>query len=426
MRLRRRACAGWTGLVLAGLLAVPPAAAAADHGPDPDGFAFTGDEVTGGGSPGDAAELTPDGRYLDSLVEGTLHYRIPRGSEDSSLHVGVMTRYPVDADDGFDVITATLSTWDGTSCDYDILSSGAGPAPGAVSSAHLISASGRSGEECASADELVLTVEVAAGSSSEGIQAEGRPAEIVVYEEPTPTDVDELPEPAESDPEWEDIGRDVAGAEEIEGGVSFDDASELEPGSTYQVTVEPGETLIFRVPLDWGQRLQAEAYFPEPSDEEQDAWRSTGTVQLSALDPLFGRLASGTGYLTTSFGTEVRASTGEVRWSEREEFAPTGSAVAGDHYLVLHVPPSEDHSDLELQTQLTLQTFGDAGEGAPDYPDGEEPQVPGTGSSGNGALAGLRSVAEHPAMISVIGAVGSLLLIAGGGLLIAARRRTSA
>lgn len=423
MRLRRRARAVGTALALAGLVSLPADLAhAADGGPDADGFEFSGDEVSGGGSPGDAAELAVDGRYLDTLTEGTLHYRIPREAVDSSLHVGVMTRYPLDADDEFDVITATLSTWDGTSCAYDVLSSGAGPAPGAVSSAHLVSVPGQT-EGCDDEEELVLTVELEQGSSSEGLQAAGRPAEIVVFEEPTPTDADDLPEPEDGTPDWEDIGRDVAGAEEVDGGTSFAEAAELEPGGTYRVTLAAGQVRVFRVPLDWGQRLQAETYFPEPSEEDQDAWRAMDTVQLSVLDPLFGRLANGTGFLTSGFGTEVRASTAEVRWAERTEFTPAGSSVAGDHYLVIHVPPSEDHQDLELEAQLTLQTFGEAGEGAPEYPEDQEPEVPGSGSSGGGPLAAMRSFAEHPVTIAVIGVVGSLLLISGGGLLIAARRR---
>lgn len=438
MRRRRQGRTVWTALMLGVALALPSTAAPAvaaetpedteeSHtadGADPDGFSFSGDDVSGGSTPGDAAELAVDGRYLDALIEGTLHYRIPREHADSSLHVGLLTRYSPDADEDADLIRAGLSTWDGASCGSTSFSPSATTTAGSISSAHLVTEPGESSESCKEAEELVLTVELQPGAQNSQSQSAGRPLEIVVFDEPLPENLDDLPAAEPEAPEWTDIGRDTADAETISGGASFADATALSPAQTYRVTLSPGQTRVFRVPLDWGQRLQAEAYISEPTEEDYDAWQALERVHLAVLDPLYGRLDSRAGYLSTSFPTDTQVSTAEVQWNQREETTPSGSSVAGEHYLVLSLPAAADHEDLEVETLLTLDTFGEAGEGAPQYPDDEEPAVP--EQPGAEAGPGSNRVGEftqHPAVIALIGTLGAVLVVTGGVLFFLARRR---
>jgi len=60
-----------------------------------------------------------------------------------------------------------------------------------------------------------------------------------------------------ADYQWEDLELSDSG-EELMGGNSFNNAPELNPGESYDSEIYPGETVVYKVPVEWGQQLQAQ------------------------------------------------------------------------------------------------------------------------------------------------------------------------
>ncbi|GAA3068405.1 MULTISPECIES: hypothetical protein [Actinomycetes] len=422
IRAPYRTIAAMGGALLVMLLPGPEAAAAGedtvqDTVQEP---VLQGEEITGGSNPGDAVALSSGTQYLDEFTTGTLHYRIPREVAHSTLHVGITTLGQ--SGDG-DQVRVEMGTWEGDLCASDTISSSASGFLDHLRTTHVAAGpplDGGADGTCGSSEEIVLTIEL--NADPEDAVSVGQPLEILVYEEPRPVRLGELPPPDEGfDHDWRDIGRDVSGALEIEPGRSFGMAPELEPGSTYEVTIRPGETQIFRVPVDWGERLQAEAFFPEPDEHLADRLAGMGSVSLAVTNPLRALVDHDSGTLSTSSATQSRVSPGPVRWFNREF---NYNMLAGDHYLVVTADEHDASDSLSLFYRLTLDTFGEAGDGAPAYPDDYEGAWPTFSGGevtadgpGTGALTRISALGDSTAVVAVLAVVG-LLLIGSGSIVL--------
>lgn len=357
-----------------------------DSGGASGGLDLTGQEVTGGANAGDAAELSVDAVYVDEFTGASLHYRIPRELESSTVHVGVAVTDEAGAEDlaGFEV---ELGTWDGDRCSSSSDFGSELDTRERLRSVHV--AAGRdpeveAGEDpCGEQDELVLII----GPAGEEEDLQGHEFELTVYEEPQPEDAS-AEEPDYDDLDWRDIGRDVSGAVSAEPGRSFAEATELDPGNTYDLSISPGEVQIYRVPLAWGERLQAEAFFPEPGDALSDQLSGMGSISLATLNPMRGIVSGDFDSLMSSMSTELRSATAPVAWENRFDSGAAGATLPGDYYLMLAADPHDDGEDVSLDFMLTLDTFDDAGVSAPAYPAGSEdarPDFSGQGGSGGGS-----------------------------------------
>lgn len=425
------------GVGLAGLLAAfATPEAHADGGPA-EGFSFDGTPVTGGSNAGDALELTPGAAYTDEFTDSTLYYRIPRELEGSTLHVS-LTTHAEDLQDDWEAFGISLDTWDGESC-ADATNSGLEiDTRERLRTTHISTGRALDLEEdeedlCGQADELVLTV----GPRWEEDDVAGRDFELLIHEEPAAENAAEMDDEPEYDLSWTEIGRNVSGALDADPGSSFSTATPLEPGSTYDLSISPGEVQIFSVPLDWGQNLQAEAFFPDPGDELGEQLSDMDSVSLAVLNPMRG-ISEGESMPLSSRGpTQLRTMTDSVQWNNRYD-SWSSPTLAGEYYLVVVADEHEEES-LPLNYLLTLETFDhpDAEAGTPVYPAGYEDSQPGFGPGEDGgseeagaeeeseltAMERVRSMGESTGLVMSLGAFALLMMATGSLVMVRAIRQ---
>ncbi len=427
------------GVGLVGLLAAFSAPEAhADGGPAEDSFSFEGTPVTGGSNAGDALELSPGAAYTDEFTDSTLYYRIPRELEGSTLHVS-LTTHAEDLQDDWEAFAVSLDTWDGESC-ADATNSGLEmDTLERLRTTHISTGRALDLEEdeedlCGEADELVLTV----GPRWEEDDVAGRDFELLVHEEPAAENAAQMDDEPEYDLSWSEIGRNVSGALDADPGPSFAGATPLEAGNTYDLSISPGEIQVFSVPLDWGQNLQAEAFFPDPGDELSEQLSDMGSASLAVLNPMRGISEGDSMPLSSRSPTELRTMTDPVQWNNRYD-SWSSPTLAGEYYLVVVADEHEDGESFPIDYLLTLETFdyenGEAG--TPVYPAGQEDSQPGFGPGEDEgtdeagseeeaeltAVDRVRSMGESTGLVMSLGAFALLMMATGSLVMVRAIRQ---
>lgn len=396
-----------------------------DAEPVPE-FSLTGEEITGGANPGDAVELSGGNQYLDRFTDHTLYYRIPRSMENSTVHVGVSTYRP--SGEGASV-SVSLDTWESDGCESSSIP--AFTTTGQLSGTHLtVGPTPEADDEdpCVAAQELVLSVR--ADTSGEDSETAGQPFEILVYEEPEPANLNEFSdlEPDYDDIEWTDMSRDMASELEVTPGTSYQQSAELTPGNTYNLQIRPGEVQVFRVPLEWGEYLQAEAFFPEPGDELSDNLSGMEQVALAIRSPLHTGVVAESVYPSPLSSSQLRVRSHPIAWYNRLDWWDNPAiSLAGDFYLVLIADEHQDGRDFPLGYRLTLDTFSyEEGEPqAPQYPAPHEDAAPdfhGAEEEAEASAPGLRGLGSNPALVIALGAFGLVMIIAGSLILVRVAR----
>lgn len=202
------------------------------------------------------------------------------------------------------------------------------------------------------------------------------PFQLRVTEEPPVTNQDQLPPSDEANPQWQKMAP-SGDAPELVAGTSFADAPELTPGS-YTVDVMPGEIQLFRVPAEWGQRIQAQVRMDPLSKAESKAAGNDRWYELDVLSPQ-GAAARAlftdgdppeSKAMVNEKGSEVGVITKEVRWTNRDGCCDDNLAttLAGDYYLTLRLDKTTDKPEsFALPMTLTVDVTGEAGAGAPEY-----------------------------------------------------------
>lgn len=285
--------------------------------------------------------------------------------------------------------------------------------------------------------------------------------EIVVTEEPPITNLAELP-PALSDTSVDRTPVDAAkAAENVVGGVAFSDAPVLRAGS-YLSNIVVGETLVFQVPVQPGQRLRATLDTPAPGRKWGfDGSRIGAEVALfsakrARLDQQAEDVSPGSPaktVRTTAATPEIRIRNRErkVWWSDLPVVA--SAAFGGNHYVMVSLRPNEsDLLGVLTPVRLNIAVDGEPA-GLPVYaeqssspgtsspapsspaasppssatpaPTGSAPPSPGTGGSqtpdaGAGAAPGIGT-----AIAAVLGILG-VLVVAGAVTVFLLRRRAAA
>jgi Ca-activated chloride channel family protein len=228
-------------------------------------------------------------------------------------------------------------------------------------------------DPCNTSKEIVATLETSVG----GDEIARKPIEIAVYEEPPLQDrTGNSLAPAPTEPTWTPL---TAGAPtKVVPGTSIANAPVVADG-TYSGDLNPGESQVFAVPLDWGQNLQAQldakltrdiigaggvgsdievniiGPLRDSSDvsfygSEPDDWTTEALANIQGT-PRFR-----TGAQTQTIGYLNRgSSSSDVR----------GAAVAGLRYVQVTFNTIGDA--VNLPYTLTLKTNGTAGENAPTY-----------------------------------------------------------
>lgn len=418
-------------------------------------FDLTGVPVSGSTKPGRAPSIATGTQYLDELPgEGEKkYYRLERKDPGSVLHVGTTARtdsgslgngvlMSLHAEDSDTQCASGTSFANSIGADRPLLA-------GSVSTADPVSGDS---PECRNADFFTLEIQPST------IQESQSAFEIIAYEEPPLADGAERDLPPTADaPSWSPM--EPTGARKgVVPGTSLANAPVIDDG-TYALDVQTGETQVFAVPLDWGQRLQVQldAEIPEAATDNAGAYsgfgaeiysaiRSKGSVNLSGEEPKdWTNVPLGNLWAEDDSSWRIGAMTPTVQYRNRESTDEeiAGSALPGYRYVEVNLSLMKD--GITIPYELTVERFGEAGEG-PDYADSEglnEPTAESvyteaagtTPASDDDTTAGVAdtdlasdsdsaagSDDEPPTLALLLGGAG-VLLLAGGVTAVALARR---
>ena len=401
-------------------------------------FTLQGMPVEGGTTEREAAEVGP-GQYTDRIAAGETarYYRVAK-QRGWGLTVGVTARPPSSEAtiEGFEL---ELRTPDGESCgradnkrtnvlkERPIVSAGVSLVPGVVRS---------EGETCADADELVVEV----GYNDQSLD---KAFEMVVADQPPATDVGTLPPGIEDTDRYVRPARVSGDAQPVLGGASFHDAPRLEPGAAYADTIRPGEQLLYRVPVGWGQSARVTATAgPDPlADEALDI--QGDTMQVRAYTPYRQGLSSvtyaGAPVSDSGFynGVDPNPLTFVVapvrlRNAELYDFYVDSTDVAGEYFFSVEMGRLDDDTRFAAPLRVEVDVVGDvAGEPTFDGPVASASASPAPSAAGapqqaDGAPAAAAPSDDGPGTGATVGLVVLVLAAVAGGAALLLRRRSQA
>ncbi|WP_320775503.1 hypothetical protein [Streptomyces sp. CRN 30] len=400
------------------------------------GYAFAADarRVDGAATAADADRLAPGATYRSSLARGAeAHYALELDAA-STAYVSV-TAVPRPGGDvvAVDGIRVSLQDADGGSCSLDTATFGAARSP------HPLTAWGRreitpGTTRCQHPGLYYVVVERTRPQDS---QPDDWDLELTTVTEPAlkETGTTRAPDAGDSatpEPLTDEPERRPAGA-------GFTDAAVLGQGA-WRTDVRPGQTLFYKVPLDWGRRVHATA---ELGASDGTSGYATAALGLSLHNPVRGRVDSAaTGYT----GRQATADVGPVPpVAYANRYAATGEQramrFAGSYYLVVHLAEqvADRFGQGPFELVLRVRIMGEA-ENGPGYAgepvprdvfeavapfQGTTPEHGTAGRSGGGTGAG---PGENLAMKAVaVGGIGTgSILLAGLGVWTVVGRRRGA
>ena len=354
-------------------------------------FEFGGTPVEGSYSKEDAPVLA-EGRYLDTFPDpdsgDAKWYRVQRTVPGSTVRVGATMRPDGDVNTG--TFNLRLDTETVNLCDHRnalVWTSNGGHGFGSAS------ASAFANDErpaCGTDEDVFVRISPVLQAALLADQT----VELVITEEPPIDDASPLPEPdTTASFEGPDLGEPT---ETLVGGTSFAGAVPIRPGVTYAADILPGEVLVYRIPVGWGQRLEAVAEFPQPDGPlAEHMKRELHPADLHLFGPDRGNVTEPNDTAGTStraiavWNDTVRATatTAEVRYWNRLEGVNGGAADrAGDYYVTVGLSSSIDGDSVPQPFTFTAQVVGDP-HGEPTYldPDGADQASATSDSDGDDA-----------------------------------------
>ncbi|WP_324790086.1 hypothetical protein [Streptomyces sp. H51] len=436
-----RACGAAAGAVLCAAAlpgpaaaAATPGAAAASHGSGTASYssaaaspsvayAFAEDARTVTGAPGttDAPLIEPGRTYRSSLPRGAkAYYRMELDVVSNAYVSATAVPRPGSVLSTSDGIRVSVQSADGRSCSRESVSFGAAHSP------HPITAWGArttspADPVCRGAGPYYVVVErVDAADSSPGAWD----LELAAATEPglTRTGATSAPDPWDSASPAPLTGRE----QRRQGGAGFSRAVPVRQG-VWRAAVSPGQTLFYKVPVDWGQQLSATAELGSSADGRGFA---VGALSLALHNPVRARVEdAGVGYDGRQ-RTAALAPVPPVEYANR--YAVTdrvnGMRFAGSYYLVVHLAESvaEDFGDGPFGLTLRVRVAGAAHDG-PGYAGRAVPRDAfGVTAADRQAAADGGAAGDDTAMKALaaggIGA-GTLVLVVLGVWTASARRR---
>ncbi|SDK82621.1 hypothetical protein [Streptomyces indicus] len=318
-----------SALALASVLQAQPAAAEPYPYDFPDGTRT----VEGASGPGGAPLLAAEETYRSRIGPGQrLHYRVALDGS-SSAYVSAVVLPGLDEQVAYgDGLKVRLQNAQGGRCGTDSTSFGTADYPRPLV-ASVERVAGEAPASCRAAGTYTVVVERADGGKA-GSRA------------PWDLELDFVNEPAlkgpapstEPEPDAPAAGPLPEGtAEERQGGTSFHEAVAIGPG-VWQGRLEPGRTLFYKVPLDWGQRLVAGAELAGAGGSAP----VSGALRLGVHNPARTEVAAGQ---RSSGGTRAAAAELDglpaVAYENRLASAPEvrGMRFPGAYYLQITLNP---------------------------------------------------------------------------------------
>ncbi|MFE8939724.1 hypothetical protein ACFYNX_19800 [Streptomyces sp. NPDC007872] len=425
----RRAGALIAAVAAVGTVAGSPARARAADGEalPPYTFDSAAQPVRGALSSSDARPLEAGQAYRDTLGKnGRVYYRVALDNQRNTYVSVVAVPRPggtVDHGDGFQV---SIQDDSGTECgDQRVSFSSARYARPLAAYARRVVNPDSSG--CQEPGNYYVVVE---RTTKEGSDPADWDLEIRHLSEPLlkkagPTGIPEAwpsatPAPLTGDPKRR------------QGGSGVHDAASLTRGE-WRSDIRPGQTLFYRVPLDWGQQLFATAELG--SSATGDAYVSSALV-LSLDNPALGHVDDETlGYsgkqATLALGPQ-RPVAHENRTSYNE--ATSGMRFAGWYYLSATLSPeiAKEYGDGPVPLTLRVNVLN-AAKGEPGY-DGDPGPFAVTPDDRKAAEKGASgaqtaAAAERGDSMRLVAAAGigtgTVLLLGLGAWTLVARRRAA-
>ncbi|MGW1033661.1 hypothetical protein ACWD4Z_15870 [Streptomyces antibioticus] len=436
----------------ASAVALPGSVAVA--APDVPEYAFADDvrRAEPATDTGDAVRLEPGATYRSSLphgigigdgssdgtgADGKVYYRLELDAASTAYVSVTAIPRPGAALAVGDGIGVAVQNADGTSCSYDSVTVGTSQSPRPITAwaAREIQPGRGLCQEAGTYYVVVEPVGTGTGGPGGGAGEDTWDLEIAPVSEPpvakgTSTNVPGTWNSATPAPP-------TGEAEPVRGGAGFTEAAAVQEG-VWDDEIVPGQTLFYRVPVDWGRQLYA-------SVEVGSGRKSSGFVvdalDLTLYNPVRAKVEEvGVGYGGTQKSAAL-APAPPVRYANRYAPAnPTKSLrFAGDHYLVVHLAAEVADAFGDGPYGLTLRVrLGGSAQPGPGYqgravPRGVFGKDSGLAAPTGAGLGDLKdrtraaSSADGDATMRAVAAAGfgtgtALLLVLGGWTLIGRRR----
>ncbi|CUM39910.1 hypothetical protein H4W23_20285 [Streptomyces gardneri] len=407
------------------MAALPGQARAADGGAlPPYAFDGTAPRVKGAASSSDAAQLQPGQTYRDTLKkDAKVYYRVDLDDKLNSYVSVVAVPKPggkVEYGDGFKV---SMQDGSGTDCGYQQVSfsSAEYARPLAGYARRIVD---KESSTCQKAGAFYVLVERTSKptSASDDWELEIRHLSEPALKKAGPTELPEAWSSATPPPP-------TGGPQKRQGGAGFHDAVSLTQGE-WRSDIRPGQTLFYRVPVDWGQQLFATAELG--SSTAGDEYVGNALV-LSLDNPALGHVDESTGSYDGKQTTLALDPQRPVAHENRTSYndAANGMRFAGWYYLSATLSPeiAKEYGDKPVPLTLRVSVTGNAKPG-PGYDGDPGPFAVTAGdkeAAANGA-SGARAAEGNDSMrlLAVAGiGTGTALLLGLGGWTLMARRRAA-
>ncbi|MFJ7957316.1 hypothetical protein ACIQ62_13615 [Streptomyces sp. NPDC096319] len=387
------------------------------------GYAFddAARRIKGAASSLDAKPLTTGLTYRDTLGKnGKVYYRVDLDARRNSYVSVVAVPKPggkVDYGDGFKVGIQDNS---GTDCGYQQVdfASGQYPRPLAAYARRIVDPDSSSCQK-QGAYYVLVERDSAEASTPDDWELEIRYVTEPLLKQPGPS---ALPEAWPSGTPAPPAG----GQQKRQGGAGFHGAVSLREGE-WRADIRPGQTLFYRVPVDWGQQLFASAELG--SGTEGDSVSNALTLSLD--NPALGFVDMNTvrydGKPATLALDPLRPVAHENRTSYDE--ATSGMRFAGWYYLSATLSPEVAAEYGDGPVPLTLRVNVEGNPGRPPAYDGDPGMFSVTADDREAAASGASgAAATTDGTMKVVAAAGigtgTVLLLGLGAWTLLARRRT--
>ncbi|MEU4102675.1 hypothetical protein AB0F16_19155 [Streptomyces tanashiensis] len=385
-------------------------------------YAFDGSaqRIQGAASSLDAKALKTGQTYRDTLKkDGKLHYRVDLDSKRNTYVSVVAVPKPggkVEYGDGFKV---SIQDNSGADCGYQDVDFGSGQyaRPLAAYARRIVDPDSSSCQK-QGAYYVLVERESAATSTPDDWELELRYVTEPLLKQAGPSALPEAWPSATPAPP-------AGGPQKRQGGAGFHEAVSLREGE-WRADIRPGQTLFYRVPVDWGQQLFAGAELG--SGTEGDSVSNALTLSLD--NPALGFVDMNTvrydGKPAALALDPLRPVAHENRTSYEE--ATSGMRFAGWYYLLATLSPdmAAEYGDGPVPLTLRVNVEGTPGQ-APAY-DGDPGMFSVTAddreAAANGASAAPATANGTMKVLAAAGiGTGTVLLLGLGAWTLLARRR---
>ncbi|MGW7073240.1 hypothetical protein ACWGII_43320 [Streptomyces sp. NPDC054855] len=309
-----------------------------------------------------SARLTPGSTYKSSLARGAkLYYQLQLDARET-VYVSATAVPGLDAEVAYgDGLEVSLQDANGNNCNSGDARFGTSQSPRPIS-ASAVRAVGPADNRCKVAGTYYVVVE---RNSDPGSSTETWATELRVVSEPG---VDKSA-PTAPPGSWDSASPTPPGGarEERRGGTGFNDARALGTG-VWGDRIKPGQTLFYRVPVDWGQQISASAELGSASGGGGEY--VTSALVMSLANPVRERIDDATtaydGRQKTTALDPLAPVAHENRYSPIDGVA--GTRFAGWYYLSVHLNPQVTREFGEEPLDLTLRVNVDgAAKAGPAY-----------------------------------------------------------